>query len=121
MDDDVAPDDLITWPDGSTDRAGDLVGRAVVDRHGTILGRLDGLHPARERPRWGVVVAVFGRRAVPLAGLTRHGRGVQVTVDAQQVQAAPVTDPESLDLPEFGDGEQRLVRHYGGRAGEAVP
>lgn len=102
----------ITYPDGTWDRIEDLVGRAVVDTGGVILGRLDHVYRSRatHRPSWGVVGSVHGSRFVPLRGLDARGPGVRIAVGTDRVRTAPAVEvAESLSARD----EQLLEEHYG--------
>lgn len=102
----------ITYADGTWDRIEDLVGRAVIDADGVILGRLEHVYRSRatHRPSWGVVGSVHGSRFVPLRDLDARGPGVQVAVGADRVRSAPCVDVTPILSAR---DEQQLAEHYG--------
>jgi hypothetical protein len=98
------------------DTALDWQGRAVLDRSGERIGKLDEffLDAESDLPVWGAVASgLFGRRRslVPLSEAEPAGEDeLQVPFDSDQVLAAPQADPEVELSP---DEEEALYRHYG--------
>ena len=97
------------------DTALEWQGRAVLDRSGERIGKLDEffLDAETDLPAWGAVTSgLFGRRRslVPLSEAEPAGEDeLQVPFDKDQVLAAPQADPDVELSPEE---EEALYRHY---------
>jgi len=98
-------------------------GRAVVDRDGDKIGKLDEIYLDREtgEPEWALVnTGLFGMKSsfVPLRGAAPAGDDVRVEYSKEQVKDAPTIDPDG----ELSEREETdLYRHYGlehGREGD---
>jgi hypothetical protein len=98
------------------DTALEWQGRAVLDRSGERIGKLDEffLDAETDLPAWGAVTSgLFGRRRslVPLSEAEPAGEDeLRVPFDKDHVLAAPQADPDVELSPEE---EETLYRHYG--------
>jgi hypothetical protein len=98
------------------DTALEWQGRAVLDRSGERIGKLDEffLDAETDLPAWGAVTSgLFGRRRslVPLSEAEPAGEDeLRVPFDKDHVLAAPQADPDVDLSPEE---EEALFRHYG--------
>lgn len=97
------------------DTALEWQGRAVLDRSGERIGKLDEffLDAETDVPAWGAVTSgLFGRRRslVPLSEAEPAGEDeLRVPFDKEHVLAAPQADPDVELSPEE---EETLYRHY---------
>jgi hypothetical protein len=98
------------------DTALEWQGRAVLDRSGERIGKLDEffLDAETDLPAWGAVTSgLFGRRRslVPLSEAEPAGEDeLRVPFDKDHVLAAPQADPDVELSPEE---EETLYGHYG--------
>jgi hypothetical protein len=98
------------------DTALDWRGRAVVDRSGERIGKLEEifLDAETDLPEWGSVSSgMLGRRRslLPLGELEAAGGDeLRAPFDKEHVLAAPQADPDVELTP---DEEEALYRHYG--------
>lgn len=103
----------MTAPD--IDTALEWQGRAVLDRSGEKIGKLEEffLDAETDLPEWGAIASgLFGRRRslVPLSEAEAAGEEeLRVPFDKDHVLAAPQADPEVELSPEE---EEALYRHY---------
>jgi hypothetical protein len=102
-------------PEGSRIE-GKLMGRGVVDPHGSKIGRIDALfvHGDGDIPNWArVKMGLLGTDSAlfPLRDAQEDGDEVRIVYEKEHVKAAPEVAPEGDELSD--EQVDKLHGHYG--------
>jgi hypothetical protein len=95
---------------------GKLVGREVVDPHGSKIGKIEALfvHGDTDVPNWARLKTGFlgtGSALVPLHDAQEQGDDVRLVYEKEHVKAAPQVEPDGDELSD--EQADTLHSHYG--------